>query len=190
MWSLVSAMNAAAAVGQPAGEGRGEQPGRADVDGVVPVEALDAGVQQPGVDALAVGHDQGVEWPEDVGRPVDQCRGLLGVLEVGGEQLDLTAGAAELIGQPLGIVRRAGQTESPVVRLPEGQRQVPAVLGQTGGDPRSDPSQPTHTRHQRSSCHPAIVSLEPPAPGECAARTNAVESSTTSPEAAEFGGQR
>ena len=139
MWSLVKAMTLPPVAGQLAGERGGEQPGRSDVDRVVPIEALDGGVEHSGVDALAVRHHQRVERAQQLGGPVHDSRGLDRVLQIRFEQLDATAGAPERRGQLIGVAGRALEAETSVVRLPVREHEVPAVVGQPGRDPGTDP---------------------------------------------------
>ena len=139
MWSLVRAMTLPPVAGQLAGERGGEQPGRSDVDRVVPIEALHRRVEHSGVDALAVRHHQRVERAQQLDGPVHHARGLVRVLQIRLEQLDPTAGAAECRGQLIGVVGGAFEAESAVVRLPVREHEVPAVVGQPGRDPGADP---------------------------------------------------
>lgn len=54
-----------------------EQPGGARIDSEVPVETLDGGVKQPGVDRLAVTHHQRGDASHALFDPVeDVCRGI------------------------------------------------------------------------------------------------------------------
>lgn len=114
----------------------------------MPVEAVDSCVEDPGRDALAVGHDQGVERADALngGRHQRGCRS--GIFEIRFEEFDGAGVAAQLSGEVLRVVRPVLHAEPLVVGPPERQRQLPPVDRQSGRNGRTDAPPPSDAGDQ------------------------------------------
>jgi hypothetical protein len=83
---------------QLASERGKQQPRRSHVDRVVTVKTLDGRGEQPGVDSLAVRHDERVEGTQPGDRLSDQRLGSGGVGEVDRNEVHAASEVAQFLG--------------------------------------------------------------------------------------------
>ena len=81
--------------------------------------------------------------PELGGGAVDQSGGLVRLLQVGREEHDGPAQRADLLGEHVQVVLGPAEAEAVVVRVPVGQREVPAVGREPEREGGADAPAPT-----------------------------------------------
>ncbi len=115
-----------------------QQPARAHVDRVVPVEALHRRVEKARVDALGVAHHQRGHRAQRGLHLVEHGRGRGDVGEVRRYGGRAGAGRTQVLRHRPRSVVLAWPRHPVVVLAPVGRRDVPAVLGEPPGDRRAD----------------------------------------------------